>query len=442
MAEPLLDFYFIIHYIRGVWNTNRTFLSASVFQRYKHYIVTFGVELTILFLGFLVYRLANNFFSEVGFSEYTLSRRTISFIQPVLMMGLGVAIPRFSSLNVENRTYFPSGLTLILFFSFVLAAILNIGGETFAKLFFGAKHYVSLMLPLSLLLGGYGVHAVTYGFLRGNHNVYFANLIQLINVGIIPVAVFFLAEDVVGLIYWNSLLLLFTCAVASVIVLRKYAVKWTFKQFKTDAFLMLHYGLPRVPGDFALLALLTLPTYISLQLNNNIVAAGQIAYAITLLNMAGAAFGPISLVLLPEIAGFMSQERMDLVQKRFRAVVIISLVLTALGYLVFFLFTDFILKILLGNNITGGLPGICLLMLLSVFGYSLFIVLRSFLDAIKIMAVNALNLIIALAVYIFSVSITYYLKLDAIYYLLSFVVSVSFLGILTFIRTWHTLKNS
>lgn len=357
------------------------------------------------------------------------------------MMGLGVAIPRFSSLNTEKKTYFLSGIVLILFFSLLLMLILNLGAPLFSELFFGEVKYVRFIFPLTLLLIGFGVHAILYGFLRGRQTIYLANIIQLINVGIIPVLVFFLADDVEDLIYWNSLLMLLVCLLAGILVVRRFPSDWKIADLKTDAKELLRYGLPRVPGDFALLALLTLPTYLSLQINHDIVLAGEIAYSITLLNMAGAAFGPISLVLLPEIARFLTEKNTGQIRKRFRVFVALSLGLTTFGYLIFYFFNELVFRILLGNKVSSNIDDICIIMLLSVFGYSLFVVLRSFLDAIKVTAVNAFNLLIALGTYLLLVAAASFWKLDSSYYLIAFVVSMTLLGLLTLIKTYFTLKK-
>ena len=57
----------------------------SMVKKYKNYVVTFGTELTIMILGFLVFRIANQQFDEYGFSEYSILRRTVSFLLPLMM---------------------------------------------------------------------------------------------------------------------------------------------------------------------------------------------------------------------------------------------------------------------------------------------------------------------------------------------------------------------
>jgi len=74
----------------------------SFFAKYKNYVITFGTEIFILILSFVIFRIANERMSDISFSEYTLSRRNISFLQPLLMIGLGVAVPRYVSIYLKE----------------------------------------------------------------------------------------------------------------------------------------------------------------------------------------------------------------------------------------------------------------------------------------------------------------------------------------------------
>jgi O-antigen/teichoic acid export membrane protein len=410
-------------------------------SQYKNYIVTFGIEFLILLLGFVVFRIANEKMTDIGFSEYTLSRRNISFLQPLLMVGLGVAVPRFVSIYPHRNTFLPSSLLLMGIISCFFLLISVSSDQTLAHIFFGDSSYESYILPIVLLLSGYGFHAIIYGFLRGKREVYFSNLIQLFNIGVIPLIVLLYTQDVKSLLYMNSILLYINILIFTVFIFKKRKIYLDKAAFKEDIIVLLKYGLPRVLGDVALLALLTFPTYIVLNFQKDLILAGDVAYSITLFNLVGAVFGPLCLVLLPEIAGFMSEKRIDLIQKRFNVFVVGSLLLTFLGYLFFFIFHEFILTILLGKNHRKELFGIASVVLTGSFGYVLYIVLRSFLDAIHVKAKNATNLLISLGVYVVLTVFGYFNAVSITTYLYFFAISVTLLGILTWIKTYITLKE-
>lgn len=413
----------------------------SFFSKYKNYVITFGTEIIILFLSFVIFRVANERMTDIAFSEYALSRRNISFLQPLLMIGLGVAVPRYVSIHPKRDSFLPASLMLMTIVSFLFLLVLTLGSGFFSNLFFGDLTYHNYILPLCILLIGYGYHAILYGYLRGKKEVYFSNLIQLVNIGFLPISVLLYTQNVQQLLLLNGIFLLVSCLIFGLYVFIKRQIQLDFPSCWEDAKLMLNFGLPRILGDFALLAILTFPTYIVLSLQKNVLTGGDVAYSITLLNLVGAAFGPLSLVLLPEIGGFLAEKRIDLIKKRFYVFVLSGIILTVIGYLTFYFFHEVILNLLLGKDHRNEIFEIAHIVLLGSFGYVLYIILRSFLDAIHVKAKNATNLLIALIIYIAMAGYGYSMHVKSITYIYYFVISLNTLGLLTFIKTYNTIKN-
>jgi O-antigen/teichoic acid export membrane protein len=380
--------------------------------------------------------------TDIAFSEYALTRRNISFLQPLLMIGLGVAVPRYVSIHPKRDSFLPASLMLITIVSFFFLLVLTLGKGFFSDLFFGDYYYYqNYILPLCILLIGYGYHAILYGYLRGKKEVYFSNLIQLVNIGLLPISVLLYTQNVQHLLLLNGGFLLISCLIFGLYVFIKQKIQLNIQSCWEDAKLMLNFGLPRVLGDFALLAMLTFPTYIVLSLQKNVLTGGDVAYSITLLNLVGAAFGPLSLVLLPEIGGFLAERRIDLIKKRFYVFVLSGITLTVIGYLIFYFFHEFILNLLLGKDYRNEIFEIAQIVLLGSFGYVLYIILRSFLDAIHVKAKNSTNLVIALAIYIALAGYGYSMHVKSITYIYYFALSLNALGLLTFIKTYNTIKN-
>ncbi|WP_343634419.1 hypothetical protein [Fluviicola sp.] len=406
-----------------------------------NYIVTFGTEFLILFLGFMVFRLANANLEDTGFSEYTLIRRSISFLQPLLMIGLGVAIPRYVSLEPGRSSLLPSGLIWMFLSILLICTGLWIGKSYVSRLFFGSENYTHYILPIAVMLSLYGLHAIIYGFLRGMFKVFQANFVQLINVGLIPAFSVYFTDNVNDLLFWNIVLLTGSLVIFIAYHMIRMKIRFTKEQFIADSKLLLVYGLPRVLGDFALLGLLTLPTFLILNIEKNVLVGGDVAYSLTLLNLAGAAFGPLGLILLPEIVSAMRTQNLKLIRRRFFVSTALCLGLTLLGVAVFYLFSETILWILLGKDYRPSIIPVSKIVLLSAFGYCLYIVLRSFLDAMKVKASNAINLLICLGVYGILIGIGKYMGLDFTYYLFSFAGVMTLLGLITFIETYQSIKK-
>jgi O-antigen/teichoic acid export membrane protein len=280
-----------------------------------------------------------------------------------------------------------------------------------------------------------------FGFLRGKHSVYLPNLIQFINIGILPIAVILFTSDVKLILYINGAVLILNSLILSIYLKFKNNIKLRLQLFLDDAKTLLKYGLPRVLGDFSLLLLITTPTYLVLYIQDDILISGDVAYSITLLNLVGAAFGPLGLVLLPEIANFLNKKNFKEIEKRFLNFILISMGMTLVGYLIYLKFSEEILKLLLGADYRSSINDLSLILLKGSFGYALYIVLRSFLDAIQVRATNAINLLVSLAFYAVLVAITYYLNGSVEDYLNVFVISVSFLGIITFVQAYRAVKG-
>ena len=98
----------------------------------KDYIVTIIVQFAVLASVFLVYKLAAEFLGTDGFSGYALSRRTISLIQPAILMGLGVGIPRYIAYGYANPdqknpdAYFISALFILAPVIFIFFIFFNL----------------------------------------------------------------------------------------------------------------------------------------------------------------------------------------------------------------------------------------------------------------------------------------------------------------------------
>jgi O-antigen/teichoic acid export membrane protein len=399
------------------------------------------VEFIIVILSFLVFRLANENMDEVGFSEYNLARRGIALFQPLLMLGLGVAVPRYISIYIHRNSLLPAAIGLLLFAAVLMGVVFLSWKAFFAELLFGGSNYQDYIFPLFLLIFGYCYHAVLFGFLRGKLSYMLSNFMQLIHIGAWPVLSVIFYKNVLNLLYFNSIALLITCALFTGIIFYKYHLETTVKKLIFDIGTLTKYGLPRVLGDFALLVMLTAPTFIILNIKDDMLISGDIAYSLTLLNFIGAAFSPFGIILLPEIGIFLRDKKFTAIKRRFRIFFISALVLNLIGFIIYYSFTAEILKLLLGKQYRESIIHISQLILLSSFGYTAYIVLRNFLDALKVRALNSINLVLTLIIYFLLICFCFYIDAEISYYLIAFALVLSMLGLLTFVQTYKAVKE-
>ena len=234
----------------------------------KDLLLTFFAETIVFISGLLVYKFAANLISKDAFSQYALCRRTVSLILPVLLMGLSVSIPRyiaFANSNSKHQNpdmYFLAGISVLCTSVFFFTGILNLFKTKFSFLFFGDSKYDNLILPISVMLIGLVLHTSCYSYYRGRLLMARANILQILNSGIIPILVFMNQDDLTHILLFTGLFWIIISVIALLLIFKN--LQWN----KTSSLLscikeLLIYGIQRVPGDFGMAALISLPAIIT-----------------------------------------------------------------------------------------------------------------------------------------------------------------------------------
>jgi len=168
----------------GLFNRNSRFLL-------KRYIFTGIVELLVMIAYVISFKLSSLFWGEIGFAEYSLVRRTLALLIPILFLGFDIEIPRRMAYGHENDqdsdaiSYFINGCAIVFITVLISACILLSGSHLFGRLFFGDSSYSKLIKPLILIVIGFSLHALCYAYFRGILKIKYANLIHLNTFGII-----------------------------------------------------------------------------------------------------------------------------------------------------------------------------------------------------------------------------------------------------------------
>lgn len=408
----------------------------------REYLGTFATEFTVLASQLLAYKLAAHFLGKTGFSEYAVARRTISLIYPLPLLGLAVALPRYvaRTLGPESDTraarYFGAAVWCIAIALLVSTLLINAFPGTFALLFFAGRQYANLILPLSLLLTGLVLHSLVYSYSRGRLEMKRANVLQLINLGFVPLAAFVIFSDSV-----RSVLLamgILTTAVSLVGLLLS-PVKSVRLNVKPEAKELLRYGVQRVPGDFVLMALLTLPVTFVAHFSG-IQQAGYVAFGISVVNMIGSMFQPLGLILLPKasrmLAGGAHAELRTHVAQIVKATALVSI----FASIVLEISAAGLIKLYLGPSFSDAVV-ILRIMLLAALPFSLYCVLRNVIDAYHENAVNALNLSISFAAFLVIASISLVVVRSPYQILWAFVLSALLLAVLCRAETARILAE-
>ncbi len=410
----------------------------------KDYIITFATEFFILISGVLVYKLAAIYLGKEGFSEYALSKKTVSLIQPALLIGLGVGIPRFiayaksESKNINPDGYFISGLSAILFIGLFFILALNIFRDNAAFLLFGSPDYFYLIYPLSFMLLGLLLHSSCYAYFRGNLMMYKANLLQFINAALIPFIVFFISTNLVQILLLSGVLWIIISIGFLILILK--SIDYKCKDFFLYLKDLLSYGIQRVPGDFCMAGLISLPAILTAHMAG-IIEAGLVAFGISILTMAGAFFAPIGLVLLPKASQLLANKDFFLLRHHILRLLKITVFLTIIGVVFFEIFADAIITLYLGAGFSDAVFT-ARIIFVSAIAYTIYVSMRSIIDAYYVRAKNTINICYSMLLFIvFSSATIVFAEKDYLYIIVSFVLAIFFLGFLTLMEIKNIIKK-
>jgi len=396
------------------------------------YLITFITEFCVLVLGIYTYRLAGTRMGEQGFAEYALVRRTLAFLQPVVIAGMGVGIPRYVALHFEKEKekafrFFVHAIWLALLLT-ALACFFSILLSNFSMyLVFGSADYAFFAIPISISLLGLVLHSLAYGYYRGCMNMKLANILQVINTGLVPLSAFFFMKSISGIVLFTGCCWTMVSLIFFTVIFRN---RFKFKGFEKEKMNeLIAYGLPRIPGDVLLALAFSLPSFWVAHLAG-VQQAGYVAFGISLLSMTGAFFGPLSLVLLPEAAKKIASQQMTELKNSVKKMAGYTILLTVSGIAVFELFAEYIVQIFFGSE-NLELTLLCRYFIVASIGYTIYVVLRSVLDAYHKTAVNAINIFISFMVFAVFSFLMIQLQDSFMGIVYGFIISIILLGALS-----------
>ena len=381
--------------------TQKKFLwMPSLARRGSEYSLTFITEFVVMASQIFVYKLAAHYLGTQGFSEYAIVRRTIAFLVPLPGLGLNVALPRYiayagsKSQPEKASRYFRAAILCVGTATLLLTALINTFPSYLSYVFFGSATYQYLARPVSWLIGGLVLHSLVYSFFRGLLDMRRANLLQFINLGIVPLIAFIPFHS-------NLIGALTTIGVLSIAVAGSqlpFVLRSGFEaNIGVEARQLLRYGLQRLPGDFIQMALLAVPATIVAHLQG-IQEAGFVAFGISVLTMTGAMFSPIGLILLPKASLMFADGRVEELRRHVRGLIGSTLLLSAYFVAGILLLGPFLIHLYLGPGFQGA--GLTLKLIApAVVPFCLYVVLRNVVDAFHVNAINARNLLFSFTVF-------------------------------------------
>lgn len=406
---------------------------------------TILTEFIVTLSGVLLLKFAASMLGPVGFGEYALGRRVIGLLYLPLIMGLGVAAPRYIAiaraavLKEYSESAFAFGtLTAGLLPALAVVLAMNLARETTSRLIFGSPGLTHMIAPASLALAGITLHSMVYAIHRGRSEMGFANALQLIDLGIVPLLAFGLGErTAAGVLGTTGMVWLVVAGIALFHLVYIERDKWPGGvSVKQHLRVLLRFGLPRVPGEFALVGIFALPALIAVR-TQGVVLAGQFSAAMSLLTIASGSFAPVGLVILPRASAQAAAGDIAGVRRLVIRILVGGTFLSVAGVLLGEVLIPPFIHWYFG---AAFIPAIAIfrICLLGAIPYVVYVLMRSILDALDVRPINARNLIITLAVLI----VLCFVRSSIVWMAWSLIASLVLLGALTLREVYVRLGNT
>lgn len=201
-------------------------------------------------------------FGISALGEYLLIRRIASGILPVSLLGITVAIPRYMGISGDNevrqKQILTAGLALFLRYGLAVILIVTIFLGLSPTLIGSHASFSETVLPLVILCLGLALHQIAYSYFRGKLVIIVANILMLVNVGIIPITlVWILPRLSIGeIILYHGLV---ACAITGVVLMRPVVGGWLSADSKGSVKLLqrelFSYNVRRIGANLGMLGL-------------------------------------------------------------------------------------------------------------------------------------------------------------------------------------------
>ncbi len=420
----------------------KTIIEVSGKRIIISYIITFIFSILGALINFWFFRAALIHINEESFYYYSYARRVISFISPVLLLGLGIAIPRSIGLYFNDyekvKKMFISALSIILVVS-ALWYIINLCFNNWMTfIIWGDINPISIKLnkTISLYFIGLNLTACLHSYFRGKIKVFYAGLLELIALTIIPLVAFLYLTDLVKIYNFISLSLIIL-NIFIIIGISKNGFKISFSEFAKESKKILGYGLMRVPGDIAFALLIFLPAFIASK-KYGLEYAGIIGFGMALITLANLPATAISFVSLSRFTHILKTNKSEL-KKEITYIVLGSFVYGIIASFILYLSIDYFVTLFLNDSILEYID-ILKLMLWAITPYIIFTIVRSLIDAAYKKPYNSYNIIISTIIFlVFSLFSLKYDNISGIIYGIIF--SYTVLAVLSLLKTIKLFKS-
>jgi O-antigen/teichoic acid export membrane protein len=202
---------------------------------------------------------------------------------------------------------------------------------------------------------------------------------------------------------------------------------------------LFRYGVQRVPGDFFLMALFTLPATIVAHVYG-VERAGFVAFGISIVSMIGGVFAPVGLVLLPKATAMLAEGSHQDLRTHLGWIIRITLGCSAAITLLGWIAIPTVIRLYLGS----GFEQVALftrILLLSAVPYCLYLVVRNLVDAYHEYGITAAILGGGVVFFLGGSYVTRFFASGVNMILANFVLATAVITALSSLECWRILRS-
>jgi O-antigen/teichoic acid export membrane protein len=386
-------------------------------------------------------KLAAITFDAANFGLYNIVRRYISILNYPLLMGLGISIPIYLAKSTQSRPsqarLVTTGILWWIFLTIFLISInLSFPGMIIQNIL--GKGYKYLEWPVLFGFSSLYLYTILYATYRGEQNFARANLFQVVSAGLLPLTALYYSNGIVERFFYiySTFLLLVNILVLADLYHRQLISKINKTELKTLSTQFMKFGLPRVPGEFALFGLMSVPLFFIARYDS-LEMAGYVAIGFTIVQLVASFFEFTGTLMLPQSAQLISEKQYAKLNDLVRKQSLVSFICAILLSLVIYFNLEFLLSLLDKKKFIEYI-GYSKIIIVCIPFYIIYLIIRNPQDALSIKPINTYNLIFCfflqsiLLLFSFNISgeeMRYHL------YNLSVIIPFVLLGFLSFI-TW------
>lgn len=410
---------------------------------YKDLLVTFSGQIVVMGLTFVLNKIISNQYSVSDYGLYNLIKRFIAVISYIMLMAMGIAIPKYISEAKAQKnkklmeSYMICGLLLIISMFLILFFILLLGKSVFSRLIFADASASKYIFSGCLFAFGSCLVTYAYSFYRGTNDFIRYNMVN-IAMQIIMILVTLIITDNLYELYslWGWLLLAY--GVFEIVIIYKnnhFRIQNIKKKVKPVWKSMIAYALPRIPGEFALFAYNLIPLIIITYKFGNM-QVGYFSAALSINSLVTPMFGLVGTILLPLVSSSRIMHKEEDINRKIKELAYIYIVVSLLVIILIYLFGGELLSLLLNSEYKKCIH-IVRITSLSILPNAFYLLLRNPLDGKSDFPYNTVCLLIGLLAYIVALLFAPSIEMCAV----ATIISYSMLGIFSLLA-WKKVSKS